>query len=521
MSQTHFLLPAAKRAAAVPGCQPESNGTISQSLPPGFGRAGTLLTCLVAGALLLGKPVGAAGADGSAPTDEQVAAAVVATERLLNLGRGGEALSIIRPVAEARPDSNQANFSMGLAALAAGDAAVGAGAKPRQPEAKEHFDLAIRAFRGILVREPDNLRVRLELARGLFSRGNCVEPPGNLFKHMLGDDCWAAEQHFLRVLGAKVPPQVVMNVQRFIQICRARKRASGTLSLALAPDTNVNTSTSAQTVDIFGLPFQLDDAARAKSGIGVVGTLTSEIQRPLPHAKWLPGGATRLRVGGLVYRREYSGGQFDDHNYGIYAGPRFLSNRGHFSVLFQADRRGVNGRPYSRQYGLQVEGIRLLMPRIWAGGTLELSRQTALGLDGPIGNAGLSWNSQGFVNYTVLPSLNLRFMGGSGREKTDRISTRHRSRWVGVLGAYDLPFGFTLTGAQQVFLTRFEQPLALFGPEPPTTRLWFSRLQVHNRLIQIGGFSPSLSFIREDRKANLTIYSYERYRVEGGFVRVF
>ena len=162
-----------------------------------------------------------------------------------------------------------------------------------------------------------------------------------------------------------------------------------------------------------------------------------------------------------------------------------------------------------------------MAPRIWAGGSVELSRQRALGLDGPIGKAGFSWNSQAFVNYSLLPSLNLRFMGGSGREKTDRISTRHRSRWVGILGACDLPFGFTLTGAQQLFLTRFEQPLALFGPEPPNTRLWFSRVQVHNRLIQIGGFSPSLSFIREGRKANLTIYSYERYRVEDGFVRVF
>ena len=78
-----------------------------------------------------------------------------------------------------------------------------------------------------------------------------------------------------------------------------------------------------------------------------------------------------------------------------------------------------------------------------------------------------------------------------------------------------------MTAAQQMFLTQLEQPLALFGPEPPSTRLWFSRLQVHNRLLQIAGFSPSLSFIREDRRANLTIYSYERYRAEGGFVRVF
>ena len=521
MSQAQSLPPAAHHAAAVSAGRPESKGTTSQSLPPSLWQTGKLLTGLIVGALLLGIPGRSAEADIKGPTDEQVAAAVVATERLLNLRRSSEALSIIKPVAEARPDSNQATFSMGLAALAAAEAAVQGGAKPNKPPAKENYDLAVRSFRGILVKEPQNLRVRLELARSLFSRGVCVEPPRNLFKHMLGDDCWAAEQHFMRVLGAKVPPQVVLNVRRFIQICRARKRASGNLSVALAPDTNVNTSTSAQTVDIFGLPFQLNDAARAKSGIGVVGSLSTEIQRPLPHLKWLPRGATNLRVGGLVFRREYSGGQFDDYNYGNLC-------RASHPHQQRPVQRAVPGRPARRQWQSLQSAVRpttrgspMVMPRIWAGGSVELSRQTALSLGGPVGKAGFSWNTQAFVNYTVLPSLTVRFMGGSGRENTDRISTRHRSRWVGVLGSYDLPLGFTLTAAQQLFLTQFEQPLALFGPDPPNTRLWFSRLQVHNRLLQLGGFSPSLSFIREARKANLTIYSYERYRMEGGFVRVF
>ena len=66
---------------------------------------------------------------------------------------------IIRPVAEARPDSDQAMFSKGLAALAVADAAVRAGTKPKRPPAKEHFDLAIHTFRGMLVKHPTNLRV--------------------------------------------------------------------------------------------------------------------------------------------------------------------------------------------------------------------------------------------------------------------------------------------------------------------------------------------------------------------------
>jgi len=43
------------------------------------------------------------------------------------MGRGEEALTLIRPVAEARPDSQQAAFTTGLAALAAADVSVGKG----------------------------------------------------------------------------------------------------------------------------------------------------------------------------------------------------------------------------------------------------------------------------------------------------------------------------------------------------------------------------------------------------------
>ena len=235
----------------------------------------------------------------------------------------------------------------------------------------------------------------------------------------------------------------------------------------------------------------------------------------------MPGSAVRLRVGGTIYRREYSGGEFDDSNYGIYAGPRFISNKGQMSVMFQADRRTVNGRPYSRQYGLRFEGVRLVMPRLWVGGSIEGSRQTALAMDGPIGSPGFSWNSQAFASYSILPSLNVRFMGGSGRENTDRISTRHRSRWVGVMASYDLPLAFTVTGAQQMYLTNFEQVNALFrprtAPDAPVV------LPHRNPQPQdpVMGFSPTVSLIREDRRSNLTLYEYQRYRAEGGVVRVF
>lgn len=456
------------------------------------------------------------------PTDSQVKEAVESVGVLLARNRPAEALGLIRPIANARPDSKPAIFAQGMAALAVADAAVvGGGLNPRKEPQKGHYDLAVKSFRAMLVKDPSLQRVRLELGRALFSRGECTRPPRNLAKHILGDDCWASQQHFLRVLSSGVPPSVVLTVRRYIQTIRARKRASGSLSLALAPDTNVNTATAAQTVSIFGLPFQLDADARARSGIGVVGALGADFQNSMPTLKWLPGKVARLRYGANIFRRDYSGGIFDDSNYGVFVGPRFIGDRGETSVLFQADRRQVNGRPYSRQVGVRVESARLATRKMWVGGTVELSRMTPLNAQGVLDSPGLGLNGLGYVSYALFPSLTVRGMAGYSREKTGRLATRHQSRWVGVNATYDLPYGFNLIGAQQFFFTRYDEPLRLFSPEPPKTTLWFSRLALHNRLLNFKGFSPSVSVIREERHSNLTLYTYNRYRVEGGVVRVF
>ncbi len=456
------------------------------------------------------------------PTDEQVARAVAAVDKLLASNRPAEALGIIRPIVGARPDSKSALFAQGLAALAVADAAViRRGLNPRKAPQKDHYDLAVKSFRTMLVKDPSLQRVRLELGRALFRRGDCTRPPRNLAKHILGDDCWASQQHFLRVLSSGVPPQVVFTVRRYIQTIRVRKRASGSLSLALAPDTNVNTATSAQTVSIFGLPFQLDADARARSGIGVVGSLGVDFQNSMPTFKWMPGKVARLRYGANIFRRDYSGGIFDDSNYSFFVGPRFLGERGETSVLFQADRRQVNGRPYSRQFGVRVESVRSATRKMWVGGTVELSRMTPLSAQGVVDSPGFGLNGLGYVTYALFPSLTVRGMAGYTREKTGRRATRHQSRWVGISAGYDLPYGFTLSGAQQLYFTRYDEPLTLFSPEPPDTKLWFSRLALHNRLLNIKGFSPSVSVIREDRQSNLTLYTYARYRAEAGVVRVF
>ena len=89
----------------------------------------------------------------------------------------------------------------------------------------------------MLARDPTLQRVRLDLALAYFQ----------------GGEDGSAAYHFRQALAAEdLPAAVRANALAFLDRIRGRKSWSVTGSLFIAPDTNINEATSAQTVDLFG-----------------------------------------------------------------------------------------------------------------------------------------------------------------------------------------------------------------------------------------------------------------------------
>ena len=164
-------------------------------------------------------------------------------------------------------------FRQGMAALAAARRAEGA-ARTAQ------LDRAIAAFRAILVRRPGLQRVRLELARAFYFKGEDT----------------LARRHFERVLAGKPPAAVAANVNRFLAAMRARKRWSVRVGMALAPDSNLAARTDGRTILIdtpFGrLPFTYNTDDAPTSGIGLALWAGGEYQHPLSQRWRLRRAAT-------------------------------------------------------------------------------------------------------------------------------------------------------------------------------------------------------------------------------------
>ena len=165
--------------------------------------------------LLIGAPAWSAVAE-PPPSPNSVTTAMSEARTLVREGKFNEALEILRPLLKADEIEGSVLFLLGLAA-------TGAAQQPDIAEAERDalLDEAIAAFRTMLIDRPDLVRVRLELARAFFLKGQ-----DNL-----------SRDHFERVLAGNPPQEVAANVRRFLSEIRARRRWSMYLGTAVAPDT--------------------------------------------------------------------------------------------------------------------------------------------------------------------------------------------------------------------------------------------------------------------------------------------
>jgi len=429
----------------------------------------------------------------SARAEDGAATEAVDAQALIDGGRYEEAIVVLRPLLEQEPVDGNVLFLYGLASL-------GASQRPGREDDERELLLneAIAAFHAMLVEAPGLVRVRLELARAFYLKGE--------------DDL--ATHHFEAVLAGGVPEAVALNVQRFLDEIRSRGRWRFNLGAALAPDTNIGAGSDERTIYIFGLPFERDAEELTTSGIGVSVWGGAEYQVPLRES-------LRLRAGGEAARREYEGSQFDQLYLATHLGPRWLADGNtEGSLLASARQRWIGTVPDNREFGARLEVGRRIGPRVTVSGRAswhDRRYRTRNYLDGPVMDASL----RGF--WVVTPTVRADLSAGYGRERPQNLRERNRSRWLGAGVTVILPLGFTVGGGGEVRWTDFEDEWFPHTPsgEKRADRTRSVHLSVHNRAFTLMGFSPELVAVYEERDTNAQLYDYDRTRGELRFVRQF
>ena len=411
---------------------------------------------------------------------------------LVQEGRFAEALAVLRPLAKADPTRTNVRFLLGLAALEHSQ-----GRETLEAEREGLLDEAIAVFHAILVKRPELVRVRLELARAFF------------FKQ---EDALARNQFDL-VLAGEHPAAVVANINRFLSIMRARRRWNGYFGFSIAPDTNINAASDATGYYLGTARFVRDSIGRSNSDIGVVGWGGAEYQYPL-------GNRLRLRTGFDVNHREYKGQIFDQTFVGLYAGPRwFVSRTTEASLLAAAHQRWFGGYSFNYDVGLRLEVLHQLLPRLRLNGQASWQNRTHQQnkfLEGPLMVFSLG------SSYALLPTVQVNTLFGYSRQEARLQHWSNTGYWTRVGTNVALPFGFTVGASAEFRWDNYNSGWRLVpdhSAREDQTRIFQASLL--NRAVTVYGFSPQVLFSNETRTTNAQIFDFKRNRVEMRFIRQF
>ena len=402
----------------------------------------------------------------------------VATAKTLMLsGRGEEARTLLEELSARYRDSNDVDFLLGIGAM----------------EAADH-DRAIRHFRAILVRQPRAVRVRLELARAFYLDGDYE----NAYRQL----------QFAR--AGNPGRSVVATIDRFLGLIRQQKDWSYNLNFAIAPDSNINSGSSATDVVLFGLPFELSPDTRRQSGVGVVA------EGGVEFAPRISDGA-RLKLAAAVQRREYKGSEFDDMTVVLSAGPRVVRGAWDLSLAGVGFRRWLGRKTLAQGLGAKAETTHHLDARtaVLAGAAAQRIRYPSYPLQS--GSAFSAW--AGLVRaLTPDSSINAR-LGVSRRT----AGAPELASWSGSIatGYYrDLPGGFSIYLEPSLGLARYDAEDPFFGVRR-RDRLIEMRFAVLHRRIILSRFTPRISLTWTRRNSSIDLYDFSQRRLEIGVTSRF
>lgn len=350
------------------------------------------------------------------------------------------------------------------------------------------------AFRRILDRNPKLLRVRLELARTLFMEKKDEQ----------------ADYQFRLAAGEQPAASVARNIVRFREAIRARRSWRFDFDIGFAPDSNINSATDRQSIDIYGLPFQLDPSARAKSGTGVFAGGDASI-------RFNRFGKVPLYLG--VYGRwtRYSDQHFNDAYAGIEAGPEFRLSGGRLRTSATGLMRWYGGRLLVESFGGRMDYEKLI-GSTWTIGGSALIRHNDYARRADVDG----WDAE--TRVTVNRPIGRTAIGFAyaGIER-DWAKDPGQAFWRQSIGLGVLKeIGWGLRPRLAVDLARQvgDAPLAPFGK---TRRDWLlqASASIYKRDWNFRGFAPSLSLTVTRNYSTLSLYQERRVRGEVRLTKAF
>lgn len=455
---------------------------------PGWRTLGAALLAICAAPALAdgGTDAGDAPlcADGVCQVKTTATDLLVHIEALVQAGKFAEAKPLLAALAAAPGYKLETRFLRGYVAAQTGD-----------------LKGAEALYREILVDDPKQVRVRYELGRALLAMGKT-----------------AAGDHQMRLVAESedLPPDIARAIRTVRSIIRSKRTWTLNVDLGIAPDSNINNATGADTITVlFGtqpIPLTLDKTAQARSGLGVTGSVDASARLPI--------GKDRLWLVDFDgFGTQYRTGAYDDLSLEFATGPEFkLSDKFRLRGELVGAQRDFGNRVVSRQVGGKGGLEVTLDDKQRLGVQFDVRDTDALfdhGYDG--------WQVGAYATYErVVGHAMIASASAFARRDDLRTASNANTEVGGVLGlGGELPKGFNFGVSAGASRAVYDDAMPFFSLDPRRDWRFNGRLTLGNRAVRVWGFSPSVSYSYGRSDSSITYYTTERSRVRLALARYF
>ncbi|CAN5478341.1 N/A [soil metagenome] len=363
------------------------------------------------------------------------------------------------------------------------------------------YHAAERGYRAILVDDPGQTRVRLELGRALLA---------------LGDSGGADAQFRLAQQATDLPPEIAKTIRGIRDVIRSKRAWKLNFDFGFAPDTNINNATSAQNITVVyddqPITLAINPSSRARSGIGETGSIDAGLRLPVK-------GDMSMLLDFDASGTNYPGSDFDDFSVQAAAGPEFkLSRATHFNIEGLAARRWFGGQVLTRQVGAKA-GVETNVGSAQRLGFQIDTRHTSADFD----HGYDGWQVGAYASYERVVA---RAMIASASLFARRDALDQRAYSNVELGANlgiggELPFGFNMGVVGGASRALYDAPLPVFSPDPRKDWRFTAQATLGTRAIRVIGFSPQVSWSYAKTESSLPFYATQRSRVRFSLARYF
>lgn len=386
--------------------------------------------------------------------------------------------------------------------------------------------LALLESRPDIAATPAGVRLRAELLARL---GRPSEAIALLEGHLARDSADAlaryqiAEIHFAArrdrsatlayrlALSGRLDAERRRLIEERLSAIEARRDLRLSFSLAVAPDSNINSATGDSTIELYGLPFTLSDDARRRSGVSV--SVGASIERRLALSD-----RYALVTGGSLALLDASGRTFDQRQVGLFTGPEIRLSQ-HTRIALAATWRDVDfgGSSLETWHGVLLSGQTYVDPRTRWDGSLHVDRLRNHNADALSGTAyGLQLGRTRFLGPSALWRVSLAV----DRHDLAGSEAGYREARAAAGRLFALPWS-SLAYAESYAQTRtFDQRSSVFGVRRDDREIGVS-VRISKRDWAFHNAFPYVQATVSEASSNVALGRFSRQRIEFGLTRDF